>query len=146
LAVSGRCVKPPFDFPALDAQRAGERPRLLEDERHEQQTGTRAGKALLLRQIQQQRLDLIASRRDWIEATAPFDRGWLTFQHLRSGRWSAAVDGRMVRSSSALFMRWTKRGFGLEHLAHGKTPAAPDILPLNPCPSPSAIPVLCSGA
>lgn len=48
-------------------------------------------KALLLRQIQQQRLDLIASRRDWLEATAPFDRGWLTLQHLRSGRWSAAV-------------------------------------------------------
>jgi len=29
-------------------------------------------KALLLRQIQQQRLDLIASRRDWLEATALF--------------------------------------------------------------------------
>lgn len=48
-------------------------------------------KALLLRQIQQQRLDLIASRRDWLEATAPFDRGWLTLQHLRSWAVVAAV-------------------------------------------------------
>ena len=32
-------------------------------------------KALLLRLIQQQRLDLSASHRHWIEATAPIDRG-----------------------------------------------------------------------
>lgn len=51
-------------------------------------------KALLLRQIQQQRLDLIASRRDWLEATAPFDRGWLTLQHLRS--WAVVGSGIMA--------------------------------------------------
>ena len=33
-------------------------------------------KALLLRLIQQQRLDLSASHRHWLEATAPIDRGW----------------------------------------------------------------------
>ena len=41
-------------------------------------------KAYLLSQIQQQRLDLSAGRRDWIEATRPFDRGWNTFLSLRS--------------------------------------------------------------
>jgi uncharacterized membrane protein YqjE len=63
---------------------------LLEEERHEQQTAARA-KALLLRQIQQQRLDLIASRRDWLDATAPFDRGWKPSSTCVPGRWSAAV-------------------------------------------------------
>ena len=32
-------------------------------------------KAQLLRQIQQQRLELSACRRHWLEATAPLDRG-----------------------------------------------------------------------
>ncbi|MEY5776442.1 YqjK family protein, partial [Salmonella enterica subsp. enterica serovar Corvallis] len=31
-------------------------------------------KALLLSQIQQQRLDLSASRRDWLETTGAYDR------------------------------------------------------------------------
>ena len=44
-------------------------------------------KALLLREIQQQRLDLIASRRDWLDATAPLDRGWQTF-HMKTRGWS----------------------------------------------------------
>ena len=35
-------------------------------------------KALLLSQIQQQRLDLSAGRRDWLEATDSWDRGWNT--------------------------------------------------------------------
>ncbi|WP_404691873.1 YqjK-like family protein [Raoultella ornithinolytica] len=71
-------------------------------------------KALLLRQIQQQRLDLIASRRDWLEATAPFDRGWLTLQHLRS--WAVVSSGIMAVWSvrhPRFLLRWTKRGFGL---------------------------------
>ena len=55
-------------------------------------------KTLLLRQIQQQRLDLIASRRDWLEATAPFDRGWQTL--LGNGR--QRYHGSMVRSPPAL--------------------------------------------
>ncbi|MDU4169976.1 MAG: YqjK family protein, partial [Citrobacter freundii] len=33
-------------------------------------------KAQLLGQIQQQRLDLSATRRDWLEATEVYDRGW----------------------------------------------------------------------
>ena len=41
-------------------------------------------KAYLLSQIQQQRLDLSASRRDWVEATHRFDRGWNTVLSLRS--------------------------------------------------------------
>ncbi|HAS1418707.1 TPA: hypothetical protein I4D22_12655, partial [Enterobacter asburiae] len=41
-------------------------------------------KAYLLSQIQQQRLDLSASRRDWIDATRRFDRGWNTVLSLRS--------------------------------------------------------------
>ena len=71
-------------------------------------------KALLLRQIQQQRLDLIASRRDWLEATAPLDRGWQTFQHLRS--WAMVGSGIMAVWSvrhPRFLLRWTKRGVGL---------------------------------
>lgn len=41
-------------------------------------------KALLLSQIQQQRLDLSASRRDWLETTGAYDRGWNTVLSLRS--------------------------------------------------------------
>ena len=37
----------------------------------------------LLNQVQQQRLDLSAARRDWLESTAQYDRGWLTFLSLR---------------------------------------------------------------
>ena len=71
-------------------------------------------KTLLLRQIQQQRLDLIASRRDWLEATAPFDRGWQTLPHLRS--WAMVGSGIMAVWSvrhPRFLLRWTKRGFGL---------------------------------
>ena len=41
-------------------------------------------KALLLGQIQQQRLDLSAGRRNWLEATEAYDRGWNTLLSLRS--------------------------------------------------------------
>lgn len=41
-------------------------------------------KAQLLSDIQQQRLDLTATRRDWLEATGAYDRGWNTFLSLRS--------------------------------------------------------------
>ena len=81
-------------------------------------------KAQLLRQIQQQRLDLSATRRDWLElsacrrhwheATAPLDRGWHTLLSLRS--WLMVGSGLMavwsVRHPHFL-MRWTKRGLGL---------------------------------
>ena len=71
-------------------------------------------KTLLLRQIQQQRLDLTAGRRDWLAATAPLDRGWLTLQHLRS--WALVGSGVMAIWSvrhPRFLMRWTRRGVGV---------------------------------
>ena len=41
-------------------------------------------KAQLLSQIQQQRLDLSASRREWLEATGAYDRRWNMLLSLRS--------------------------------------------------------------
>ena len=79
-----------------------------------------------------------------VEATAPLTAGWLTLQHLLfPGRWSAAVSWQYGPFVIRAFMRWTKRGFGSGAPAHGKTPAAPDILPKTPCcrVSTSAIPV-----
>ncbi len=71
-------------------------------------------KTQLLRQIQQQRLELSACRRHWHEATAPLDRGWHTLLSLRS--WLMVGSGLMavwsVRHPHFL-MRWTKRGLGL---------------------------------
>ena len=64
-------------------------------------------KSYLLSQIQQQRLDLSASRRDW------FDRGWNTFLSLRS--WALVGSSVMaiwtVRHPNML-IRWARRGFG----------------------------------
>ncbi|MDU1024753.1 MAG: YqjK family protein, partial [Leclercia adecarboxylata] len=36
-------------------------------------------KAFLLSKIQQQRIDLSASSRDWLAVTHAYDRGWNTF-------------------------------------------------------------------
>lgn len=76
-------------------------------------TELRQRKAFLLSQIQQQRLDLAASRRDWVDATRPLDRSWNTFLNLRSwvlvGSSVMAIWG--VRHPSKL-IRWTRRGFG----------------------------------
>lgn len=41
-------------------------------------------KAQLLSQIQQQRLDLSASRREWLETTGAYDRRWNMLLSLRS--------------------------------------------------------------
>lgn len=83
-------------------------------------------KAQLLRQIQQQRLELSACRRHWHEATAPLDRGWHTLLSLRS--WLMVGSGLMavwsVRHPHFL-MRWTKRGLGLWSTAHGARYPAP---------------------
>lgn len=71
-------------------------------------------KALLLRQIQQQRLDLNASRRRWLKATAPIDRGWHTLLNLRS--WAMVGSGILAVWSvrhPRFLLRWTKRGFGI---------------------------------
>ncbi|MDY0971345.1 YqjK-like family protein [Siccibacter turicensis] len=70
-------------------------------------------KAWLLSQIQQQRLDLSASRRDWLSATGAYDRGWNTLLSLRS--WAVVGSSVMalwsVRHPNML-LRWAKRGFG----------------------------------
>ena len=51
-------------------------------------------KAQLLSQIQQQRLDLSATRREWLEATGAYDRRW-TIRHPN------------------MLVRWARRGFGV---------------------------------
>ena len=70
-------------------------------------------KAYLLSQIQQQRLDLTASRRDWLEVTRVYDRGWSTLLSMRS--WALVGSSVMaiwsVRHPSML-VRWARRGFG----------------------------------
>lgn len=48
-------------------------------------------KAQLLSQIQQQRLDLSASRREWLETTGAYARRWNMLLSLRSGRWLAVA-------------------------------------------------------
>ncbi|HEY1843573.1 MAG TPA: YqjK-like family protein [Buttiauxella sp.] len=70
-------------------------------------------KALLLSRIQQQRLDLSAGKRDWLEATASYDRGWHTLISLRSYALiaSSVMAIWTVRHPSFL-MRWARRGFG----------------------------------
>lgn len=71
-------------------------------------------KARLLRHIQQQRLDLSASHRQWLTATAPIDRGWNTLLNLRS--WAMVGSGIVavwsVRHPRFLF-RWAKRSLGI---------------------------------
>ncbi|WP_200552318.1 YqjK-like family protein [Kosakonia sp. LAM2021] len=70
-------------------------------------------KARLLSEIQQQRLDLTASRREWLEATGAYDRGWNTLLSLRS--WALVGSSAMaiwsVRHPNML-VRWAKRGLG----------------------------------
>ncbi|MGL4725408.1 MAG: YqjK-like family protein [Scandinavium sp.] len=70
-------------------------------------------KACLLSQIQQQRLDLSASRRDWMEATGVYDRGWNTLLNLRS--WALVGSSIMAIWSvrhPRFLVRWGRRGFG----------------------------------
>lgn len=71
-------------------------------------------KAQLLREIQQQRLDLSASRSDWLDATGAYDRGWNTLLSLRS--WALVCSSVMaiwtIRHPN-LLVRWAKRGFGV---------------------------------
>lgn len=83
-------------------------------------------KAQLLRQIQQQRLELSACRRHWHEATAPLDRGWHTLLSLRS--WLMVGSGLMAVWSvrhphfNALDQTRTRT---VEHLAPGARDPAP---------------------
>lgn len=69
-------------------------------------------KAMLLSEIQQQRLDLAASRRDWLTATDAYDRGWSTLQNLRS--WALVGSSVMALWSFRhpnVLIRWSRRGF-----------------------------------
>lgn len=67
----------------------------------------------LLRLIQQQRLDLSAGRKDWLEATERYDRGWLSLVNAK--RYLAIGSGVFaiwsVRNPRFL-TRWARRGFG----------------------------------
>ena len=74
----------------------------------------REEKIRLLRQIEQQRIDVVSERRMWLDKTAPYDRYWLRIMAWRrywllaSG--AAALYG--VCHPSRL-IRWTRRGIGL---------------------------------
>ena len=71
-------------------------------------------KARLLSEIQQQRLDLTASRREWLEATGAYDRGWNTLLSLRS--WALVGSSVMAIWSvrhPRFIVRWAKRSFGI---------------------------------
>ncbi|CNH00314.1 inner membrane protein YqjK [Yersinia thracica] len=67
-------------------------------------------KAALLREIQQQRLDLANSAAHWIEVTAPYDRGWVKIVSMRKylmvGSSLVALYG--IRHPSK-FIRWSRR-------------------------------------
>lgn len=70
-------------------------------------------KAFLLSKIQQQRLDLSASRRDWLETTDVYDRGWNTLLNLRA--WALVGSSVMAIWSvrhPRFLVRWARRGFG----------------------------------
>lgn len=70
-------------------------------------------KAFLLRQIQQQRLDLSASRRDWLDVTRVYDRRWNKLVSLRS--WAVVATSAMAVVSvrhPRFLVRWARRGFG----------------------------------
>ncbi|MBA2816418.1 YqjK-like family protein [Candidatus Pantoea persica] len=80
----------------------------------------------LLSQVQQQRLDLGMGRRDFLQSTARYDRGWLTFlcmrRYLAIG--SSALAIWSVRRPNK-FMRLFKRGFGVWSTWHMLKAALP---------------------
>lgn len=70
-------------------------------------------KALLLSQIQQQRLDLTACSRSWLRATSRYDRSWNMLLSFRS--WAIVGSSVMAVWSvrhPRFLVRWAKRGFG----------------------------------
>lgn len=72
-----------------------------------------ARKAELLRQIQQQRLDLSAGRKAWLDTTARYDSGWMAL--LSAKRWLALGSGVMAVWSvrnPRFITRWARRGLG----------------------------------
>ena len=100
-------------------------------------------KAQLLSQIQQQRLDLSASRREWLETTGAYDRRWNMLPSLRS--WALVGSSVMaiwtIRHPNML-VRWARRG-----LAYGapgvwlKRPSSSNSFAVN-FPLAGAIPAL----
>lgn len=71
-------------------------------------------KAELLRQVQQQRLDLSAGKKSFLASTARYDRSWLTLIGLR--RYVAVGTGLMAIWSvrhPRILTRWAKRGLGV---------------------------------
>ncbi|MEQ9887724.1 YqjK-like family protein [Pectobacterium zantedeschiae] len=71
-------------------------------------------KAQLLRRIQQQRLDLSAGKKNWLNTTARYDRGWQSLMQWRKywivGSSLVALYG--VRHPSRM-IRWGRRVVGL---------------------------------
>ncbi|ANS44929.1 YqjK-like family protein [Serratia inhibens] len=71
-------------------------------------------KEKLIRQIQQQRLDLAENKTLWLEKTERIDRGWQTLFGLRKylvvGSSVMALYG--IRHPSKL-IRWSRRAFGI---------------------------------
>ncbi|AJJ09602.1 yqjK-like family protein [Yersinia rohdei] len=67
-------------------------------------------KAALIQEIQQQRLDLAQCAAQWVEVTAPYDRGWATMVSMRKylmvGSSLLALYG--IRHPSKL-VRWSRR-------------------------------------
>ncbi len=69
-------------------------------------------KAMLITQVHQQRLDLSSSRREWLEATGSYDRGWNTVLSLRSWLLVGSSIGAIWTIKNPNFLlRWGKRGF-----------------------------------
>lgn len=70
--------------------------------------------AILLSEIQQQRLDFSAGCRDWRNATSRLDRGWNQLLNLRT--WAIAGSSLVALWSvrhPRFLLRWGKRGVGL---------------------------------
>ncbi|ATM87555.1 MULTISPECIES: YqjK-like family protein [Yersinia] len=70
-------------------------------------------KAALLREIQQQRLDLANSAAHWIEVTSPYDRGWAKIVSMRKYLMvgSSLLALYSVRHPKKL-IRWSRRAVG----------------------------------
>ncbi|XPE45631.1 YqjK-like family protein [Shigella flexneri] len=67
-------------------------------------------------------LNLIATRRDWLEATGVYDRGWSKLVSYAS--WAIVASSAMAVVSlrhPRFLVRWARRRAGsVEYLAHGR--------------------------
>lgn len=73
-------------------------------------------KTELLSQIQQQRLNLSVAKRQWLEVTEPYDKGWNTLVSLRRyfvvaggvlAIWSVRRPGKMMRLARRGLSVWS---------------------------------------